>query len=125
MSADRYQLYFGPLKLGTVTEVDRDFPNLSGTIVLEPWLAHPSSAAARRLARFVALNKESIRLLDREDEQDTSQEQARVDAELDALSADYIETDAWRLVDAQGRELPILCPVFHGDDEIVWRWNPT
>jgi hypothetical protein len=123
VDGERYDLYFGSLKVGVVTPTDSDFPNLWGTITYEPWLAQPPSPEAVRLARFVALNQESTRLVDLEDEVDTGREQAAVNAELEAGFMDYIESQEWRLVDRRGRELPILCPILRGDGDLVWRWR--
>lgn len=124
MDGERYHLHFGPLRIGVVTESDRDFPNLWGTITYEPWVSGPLSPEEERLARFVALNKESIRLLDMESDIGTSPEQAGVNAELAASYMDYVESAEWKLVDGRGRDLPILCPILRGDSELVWRWNP-
>ena len=120
---ENYELYHGSLKVGTVTNTDSDFPNLWGTIAYELWLSNPHSLEGARFARFVALNKESIRLVDSEHERDTSREQAVVNAELETEFMDYIESEEWRLVDGRGRDLPILCPIFRDDHELVWRWD--
>jgi hypothetical protein len=88
-------------------------------------LSEPQAEEAARLARFVELNRESTRLLDLEDKQDTSREQKLVNAELEANYLDYIESEDWHLVDKRGRKLPILCPLLRGSGEIVRRWNPS
>jgi hypothetical protein len=124
MESERYSLFFGYLKLGVVKQTDSDFPNLWGAVAYDSSLDHPQTPEAARLARFVALNKESIRLLDMEDEQDTSTERAVVDAELAKEYSDYVDSNEWRLVDDRGQERPILCPILRADDQIVWRWNP-
>ena len=124
MDSERYDLYFGSLKVGTVTQTDSDFPNLWGTIAYEPWVSSPPSPEEERFARFVALNKESTRLVDMEHEVDTSREQAAVNTELEAGFMDFVESEEWRLVDRRGRVLPILCPILRGDGDLVWRWDP-
>lgn len=124
MDGERFDLFFGPLRVGVVTQVDSDFPNLWGAVTYDPALSEPQSPEAARLARFVALNKESTRLLDMEHERDSSRERAAVDAQLEADYLDCVESEEWRLVDARGRDLPILCPILRGDGEIVWRWDP-
>jgi hypothetical protein len=63
-------------------------------------------------------------LVDVEHEVAKSREQAVVGAELEAGYMDFIESEDWRLVERLGRELPILCPILRGDEELVWRWNP-
>ena len=123
--SERYDLYFGSLKVGTVAHTDSDFPNLWGTITYEPWLSAPQTPEAIRFARFVALNKESTRLVDMEDQVDTSREQAAVNTELEAGFMDVVESEGWRLVDDCSRELPILCPILRGDGDLVWRWDPS
>jgi hypothetical protein len=125
VDGERYDLYFGSLKLGVVTQSDSDFPNLWGTMAYEPWLSSPPSPEAVRLARFVALNKESTRLVDLEDQADTSREQAAVNAELEAGFMDYVESEDWWLVDRRCRKLAILCPILRGDGDLVWRWDPA
>jgi hypothetical protein len=122
MNGDGYDLYFGALKVGAVTETDSDFPNLWGDIVYETAFSEPQSGEMARLAKFVALNRESTRLADLEDEQDTTHEQEVVNAELEAY-ADYVESADWHLIEQGGRELPILCPIFRGPGEVVWRWG--
>ena len=77
-----------------------------------------------RLARYVALNKESTRLIDREDIEDNAEEKARIDAESMNHFLDIIESEDWFLVDHNDQRHPILGPIFRNDDEIVWRWNP-
>lgn len=124
MDGERYDLYFGSLKVGVVTQADGDFPNLWGTIAYDPALSDPQSPEAVRLTRFISLNKESTRLMDLEDERDTSREQEAVNAELEADYAVYVESEEWRLIDGRRLELPILCPILREDGEIVWRWNP-
>ena len=124
MKGDRYNLHFGSLKLGMVTETDSDFPNLWGDIVYDRSLAEPRTDELFRLARFVALNREATRLTDLEDEPSMGAGQESVIAERDTQYTDYIESDDWHLIDEQGRELPILCPILRGTAEIVWRWNP-
>jgi hypothetical protein len=124
MVGKRYDLYFGSLKVGVVTQTDSDFPNLWGDISYDRAVSEPRSEEAARLARFVELNRESIRLVDLEEE-DTSREQKVADAELDANYMDYIDSEDWHLVDERGRKLPILCPLLRGSSEIVWRWNPS
>ena len=125
MTSERYGLYFGSLKVGVVTKTDSDFPNLCGSITNDPALSKSPSPEAAGVARFVALNKESTRLVDMEHEQDTSREQAAVNAELETGYMEYVESEEWRLFYDRGRELPILCPIFRWDDDIVWRWNPA
>jgi hypothetical protein len=124
MDGDRFDLYFGSLKVGVVTQSDSDFPNLWGNIAYDPSLRVPQSAEIAHFVRFVVLNQESTRLLDMEHEQDTSREQGAVGAELEAYYKDYIESEQWYLIDEHGQRLPILCPILRGSSEIVWRWNP-
>lgn len=119
----RYSLFLGDLRIGIVNLEDSDFPNVWGQITFDRSLSQPATAGAVRLARFIDLNRESIRLVDVEHEQDVSAELDAVNRELEKYS-DYIETDDWRLVDDQGAQHPILCPIFRHGGEIVWRWNP-
>ncbi len=119
----RYNLYFGHLRVGTVTEVDKDFPSLWGRIIYDDALSRPNTAAAVRLARFIELNCESIRLVDIEHERDVSIEQEVFNKELEKFQ-DYIDTDEWVLVEEDGIRHKILCPILRPGGEIVWRWNP-
>jgi hypothetical protein len=122
---ERYDLYFGSLKVGVVTETDGDFPNLFGTIVYEPWVSSPQSPEEERLARFVALNKKSTRLMDIGDHVEVACEREAVNAELEAGFTDYnVWSEKWWLVDRGGRKLPVLCPILRGDGDLVWRWDP-
>jgi len=122
VDGERYELYFGSLKVGVVTQKDSDFPSLWGTVAYEPWLSSPRSREEERLVRFFALSRESVRLLDMEHDVGTSPEREAVEAEIEARYMDFVESAEWRLVDPAGRELPILCPV-PGEDDLVWRWD--
>jgi hypothetical protein len=122
MGDERLDLYFDPLRVGAVTPVGEDFPNLGGYITYDPSLAKPPSAVVARLARFIALNRESTRLEDLEDESGIPQGADAVNSALETHYIDYVESGDWRLVDGRGRERPILCPIFHENEEIVWRW---
>ena len=93
MDGDRYDLYFGSLKVGVVTRTDSDFPNLWGTIACEPWLSSPRSREEERLVRYFALDRECNRLLEVEHEVDNFREQAAIIAEIEAEFMDVVE---WR-----------------------------
>jgi hypothetical protein len=123
MDGNHFDLYFGALKVGVVTQSASDFPNLWGTIAYDPSLAEPRSAEVVRFVKFVVLNQESTRLMDMEHEPGMPREQEALCAELEAHFNDYIESEEWHLIDKQGQRLPILCPILRGSDEIVWRWN--
>jgi hypothetical protein len=125
MAGERYDLHFGSLKVGIITQTNSDFPNLWGDISYDPVVSKPQSEEAARIAKFLELNSESTRLVDLEDRQNTSPEQEVVNAELEANYKDYIESENWHLIDERGHELPILCPILRGASEIVWRWNPS
>jgi hypothetical protein len=120
---DRLDLYFGTIKVGVVTGVAGDFPNLWGRLTCGPALKQSGCAAVARLVRFLALNRVSTRLADQEPGH-TSRVREAVDAELEARFADYAESEDWHMIDTQGRKRPILCPILRWDGEIVWRWNP-
>jgi hypothetical protein len=118
----QYDLVFGTHKIGVVTETGSDFPNLSGTIEYDPALATLRSQKAARLVRFIAFMRESTRLLDLASERDVSRELDGANAELDAYT-DYIDSEDWYLIDGDGSRIPVMCPIFHGSGEIVWRWD--
>jgi hypothetical protein len=122
MHGQRYDLVFGSLKVGVVIQTASDFPNLWGDIEYDPALAKSRSPEVARFVRFVTLNRESTRLVDIEDEQDVSRELAEVNAELEGYT-DYIESEDWYLIDADGRRFAIMCPILRGSGEIVWRWD--
>jgi hypothetical protein len=125
MNGESYILYFGSLRVGIVTQTDCDFPNLWGEIEYDPALAEPETFELARLSRFIALNCESTRLLDLEDEEDTDLEQQAISGELDTHYSEFVEAVHWHLIDSQGHDLPILCPILRNAGEIVWRWNRT
>ena len=119
-----YDLYFGAIKIGVVTEKDSDFPNYWGTITYDKSLVQATCNDERnRLLQFLELNREQIRLVDIEHEQDVSEELEAINQKLDEFS-DYIETGGWLLIDETGHQLPILVPLLRHEREIVWRWNP-
>ena len=124
MSGERYELYFGTRRVGAVTQLDSDFPNLWGSIVYDASITRPQTPEDQRMARYVELSIESMRLMmgDTYVEDDDDDESNPFEAEIDRDFMDLVETNDWRLIDAQGKVEPILFPVFHPDDEIVWRW---
>ncbi len=119
-----YSLFLGTLKIGNVTQADSDFPSLWGRIEFENSIAVPETDAARRMARFIELSRHYTRLLETLVEGQESSEQDTINAELEGY-ADFIDSDDWHLVDEHGERVPILVPIFHDHDEIVWRWNPA
>ena len=123
MPDERYELYFGTRRVGAVTLRDSDFPNLWGSIAYDASITRPKSPEDRRMARFVELSIESMRLLMSDEDEDEDDDINPVDAELERDFSDLVDTNNWRLIDAQGKVEPILCPAFHPDDEIVWRWS--
>jgi hypothetical protein len=124
MDWDRFDLFYGSTKVGVVFLVDGDDPDLLGNIVNDSAVSNPATAEAMRLARFIALSRESARLLDEMDEPGPTPEQEAIDAELEEAGRSFVDSDDWCLVNVLGCRLPILCPLFRGEDEIVWRWNP-
>jgi hypothetical protein len=123
MDWDRFTLFFGPMEVGVVFQVEGDFPNQWGNIAIDPALTDPVTAEAMRMARFIVLNRESTRLADLHDGGELSREQEAVEAELAAMGQAFIDSEDWSLVNVLGHRLPILCPIFRDDDEIVWWWN--
>jgi hypothetical protein len=119
----KYELFFDDRKLGTVVGVGSDFPHLWGHVEYDASLKRPHVGTYERLLNFIAVNCESMRLVDVMHEQDVSDELNAVNSKLEAY-ADFIESDKWRLVDANGNGLPILCPIFRDGGAIEWRWNP-
>jgi hypothetical protein len=118
-----YTLFFGDLDVGTVKQTDSDFPNLFGQISLNPHLASQAHPAATRMCNFIRLNRESIRLIEDGAEPGKSANLDEVDQQLLTYS-DYVESDSWVLVDDAGARHNILVPIFRGESEIVWRWQP-
>lgn len=120
----RYKLYFRRVLIGDVVESDSDFPNVYGVISFADSVTHPASVEDSRVARFLDLSRESTRLVNAEHDRDVSIELRAVNLALIAFN-EYIFSNDWRLVDESGEALPILCPMVHDSDEIVWRWNPS
>lgn len=113
----------GDLDVGRVIEIDRDFPNIWGTIARCDWLADPKSDHEKRVARFFELDGESLRLTELKDEGEDSGELDQINARLEDY-LDLIESDDWYLLDESSAKRYILCPSIRHDGEIVWRWNP-
>ncbi len=118
---DRYELFLGDRRVGTVVSSEQDFPSLWGTLELDPELSTSSASDATRMREFLALNLESTRLVDRDGETYESEKLAEVNRKLESFN-DLIEAD-WLLIDAKGNRLPILCPILHHPNELVWRWR--
>jgi hypothetical protein len=122
MSQEKYQLYFEDFEIGMVESVASDFPNIWGIVQYAKWLSAPRTSQEARIAAFIELNQKSIHFEEIEDEQDVTEDIERINQELKAYQ-DFIETEAWYLIDRNGDKSMILCPIFRDDSEIVWRWN--
>ncbi len=125
MDRERYDLFYGSLRVGTVIRRDADFPNLWGSILYDASLSEPPSPEVARLAKFIALGQKSIQLLNMWDGRGPSPELDAVNAEMESTCLDFVDSEEWYLVDGRGHRSPILCPVPRDGDEIVWRWNPA
>src|SRR4051812_48284186 len=124
MDQQQYDLYFRSVKVGVVTYLGDDFPNLWGRVEIDPSFAKPATEESIHLARFVELNREEARLRDAEEdeaEEEAASQLAALETQMEGFVGEYIETNGWYLVDEGGRERPILVPIFHQDGEIVWR----
>jgi len=95
-------------------QTDEDFPNLSGRYELSV----PVEELPGLLPAYIAYSLEATRLL-LEDEKAYEALEERTGNAFTAL----IESEAWRLVDEQGKEHKVLVPEFCPDQEIVWRWS--
>jgi hypothetical protein len=124
MHGDQFDLYFGPIKGGAVTETGGDPPDVQGMIVYDLALSGAQSADAVRLVKFIALTKESERLAIMKHDPETAEYGVAVNAALEAKYLDIFESDQWRLIDKHGRVLPVLYPIFRKNGEIVWVWSP-
>jgi hypothetical protein len=112
----RYQLFYGEVHLGDVTEEDADFPNLSGTFQPSDASDHPE--IRRRVGEYVEYSIAADRLIDEPDGYDTFVE------EHEDQFLDLIESEDWWLEDERGERSSILVPNFCRDSGLVWRWNP-
>ena len=123
MDFDRFTLFYGPMEIGTVFQVEGYFSDQWGHIALGRALVDPQTAEAMRLAQFIALNRESTRLWENSEPDELSAEKEAVTAELEAIGHGLFDSEDWCLVNILGHRLPILCPVFRDEDEIEWQWN--
>ena len=118
----QYDLLLGDTRIGSVSQTDTEFPNLSGTIEIAATIQQATSEFAQELKEFIRLNCECTRLVDVQDDQDVGDELQAVNQQLQAYQ-DLIERDDWLLIDPLGKRHPILCPILRNGNEIVWRWN--
>lgn len=123
MVGERYDLRFGSLQVGIVTHTGSDYPSQRGNIVYTPVVSRSLSDQMARLVKFLNLSRTSTARIDTESDQRVSEPQQAANAELATNYRDFIESEDWRLADASDCELPITCPIFHGDRAITWRWN--
>jgi hypothetical protein len=119
----QYDLYLATLKIGRVSEDGRDFPNLWGWLEYEQLMRKPTTAIECRVAKFLELGIEEMKLVDVEHEKDVSREIAAHNVQMEQYR-DLIESDDWFLIDENGVKSPILCPILREGGNIVWRWRP-
>jgi hypothetical protein len=114
----RYELYFGDVRIGTVTEMDADFPGNWGKLALDDSFAN-ATPDATTLSGFLALNLKANLLADKHNDNPDVPELAAVHRELDACSA-FIASPDWWLVDTGGTRHAITCPNLLNTEQIAW-----
>lgn len=107
-----YQLLYDGNLLGTITEEDSDFPTVFGSYALDAEAG--TRPGLERAVEYVEWCVRTWPLI----EQNRYDEVA---AEEDQFM-DLIESDGWVLRADDGREVPILIPVFCTDNKLNWRY---
>jgi hypothetical protein len=92
------KLFFRDLCLGEITDVEGEFPWMSGTLQPAP-AAEPFGAFFRWMT----------------DEEHASQEPP--------FEADLLDDDNWFIQDEHGSKTGITVPAVYGDGLISWRWR--
>lgn len=111
----QYDLYWEKVKIGTLTETNREMRS-SGTIVYAfDYGAEPSEHP--RLAGLIRSSIQYSNYLEAGDEENHH----RISEEEEMLYMDLIEEAHWYLVNAKGATIKILCPIFHDNNEITWQ----
>ena len=110
----KYELYWKGIDIGSLTETNWDMRS-SGDIKFNfNFLAH--SPEDQLLADFI---KHSIKASNYLEEGDEENYNRMCDEESKYL--DLINSLDWRLVNAKGETVKILCPMFHDNNEITWQ----
>lgn len=110
----QYTLYFSNIKIGTVTQLDADFPNLSGTYELAASLVGKNQL----FDNYIAYSVQSDTLMSRDMaawEKFMEQEEHKYQ--------ELIDSENWKLIDEDGQPRSILIPIFGEDHRFVWRWS--
>lgn len=109
-----YQLFFDDHQIGTITKKDEDFLNLFGTydLLASTEKAHPF------IFQYIQYSIQASMLMG-EDEKKWEEFMEKEESKY----MDLIETENWHLIDENGKTHKILVPIFHYNNEIIWRWN--
>ncbi|APR83172.1 Hypothetical protein A7982_08521 [Minicystis rosea] len=116
-----YTLVYRGIEVGAVQETYVDFPGASGTF--SPAKGASELSSLERVFLYMAYSREADRLMDMDQETGGDGYDEYMSAN-EPQFIDLIECDDWCLVDAAGKEHPILVPVFYADGGIGWRSAP-
>lgn len=100
--------------IGTVEQLDQDFPNLWGKYTL----TENSIDSYNHIKNYIQYSIKADILMN-EDEQQWLEFIATEESKFGKL----IESEGWKLIDEKNDVHKILVPNFCDQNEIVWRWN--
>lgn len=110
-----FELFWENLHIGTLTETYWDMRS-SGDIVYHfNYLESP--IPFERLAAFIRLSMKQSNYL----ENGTEEEHTLLCLEEEKHFMDFVDSTDWFLIHESGEKRPILCPIFHDNNEITWQ----
>ena len=109
-----YELFLKDIHIGTVTETNWDMRS-AGDINYHFNYLDPSS----RLAAFIRLSIRESQCF--EDGLEEGEEFKAICKEVEEHFMDFVDSEDWYLLNEKQEKTPILCPIFHINNEIVWQ----
>ena len=106
-----FELFWKNLHIGSLTETSWDMRSSGNILYHFNYLG-----SSERLAAFIQLSIKQSDCL----ENGTEEEYNLLCLEEEQFM-DFVDSTDWFLINQAGEKKPILCPIFHDNDEITWQ----
>jgi len=116
-----YTLYYDTIRIGTLSTLDNEFPNLCGNFSYDEDFMHGDDALTLRIREFLTLQAKTDSLLFCEDTASLKALEA-LHSLLDTYD-DMSDSIFWCLEDDTHARLSILVPLISEDHTMTWRWQ--
>jgi hypothetical protein len=110
-------LYFDSYQIGSIENIDTDFPNFTGDFTLT---LSGNDDLSNQLLKFIDFSKRQSDFYMGE-EYDEELEEKLFDEE--ETFDNIITSNSWHIIDHSGRKSRILIPIFDSANTINWRLN--